>query len=40
MIDGHRVDVVTQGEFIERDREVEVIKVEGNRILVKETEKT
>jgi len=40
LIDGRRVDVVTQGEFIERDREVEVIKVEGNRILVRETEKT
>lgn len=35
MIDGKRVDVVTEGELIERDTPIEVIRVEGNRILVK-----
>jgi membrane-bound serine protease (ClpP class) len=34
MIDGKRTDVVTRGEMISRDAEVEVIAVEGNRIVV------
>jgi membrane-bound serine protease (ClpP class) len=34
--DGTRLDVVTNGEFIERNSRVKVIKVEGNRIIVKE----
>lgn len=32
--EGRRVDVVTDGEFIERDRELRVIEVEGNRVVV------
>ena len=38
MIDGKRVDVVTRGELVDRDKEVEVITVEGNRIVVTEVE--
>lgn len=34
LIDGHRVDVVTQGEMIERGAGITVQKVEGNRIVV------
>ena len=36
--DGVRLDVVTRGEYLERDTVVEVIEVEGNRIVVKEKE--
>jgi len=36
--DGKRVDVVTEGELIDPQRPVQVIAVEGNRIVVKETE--
>ena len=35
LIDGQRVDVVTGGEFIETDAEVEVIVVESNRVVVR-----
>lgn len=35
-IEGARIDVVSDGEFIPKDREVEVVKVEGNRVIVKE----
>jgi membrane-bound serine protease (ClpP class) len=35
LTNGHRLDVVTAGEFIEKDTPVKVIKVEGNRIIVK-----
>lgn len=35
-INNERLDVVSQGEFIESDREVEVIYVEGVRIVVRE----
>jgi membrane-bound serine protease (ClpP class) len=34
-IDGIRLDVLTQGEFIEKGEEVEVVKVEGSRIIVR-----
>jgi membrane-bound serine protease (ClpP class) len=34
-IDGVRLDVLTQGEFIEKGKEVEVIKIEGSRIIVR-----
>ncbi len=30
------LDVVTEGDFIEKDREVKVIKAEGNRVVVQE----
>ena len=35
LIDGHRVDIVTRGEFVETETEVEVILVEGNRVVVR-----
>jgi membrane-bound ClpP family serine protease len=35
-IDGHRLDVVTEGEFISPGSPVIVIKVEGTRVIVKE----
>lgn len=35
-IDGRRLDVVTEGEFIHHGAEVEVIKVEGTRVVVRE----
>jgi membrane-bound serine protease (ClpP class) len=34
-IDGAKLDVVTAGEMIERGRRVRVVKVEGNRIVVR-----
>lgn len=34
LVNGKRTDVVTRGEMIETDAEVEVIDVEGNRIVV------
>lgn len=37
VIEGHRVDVVTRGDMIAAGRPVEVIEVEGNRIVVKES---
>ena len=36
MIQGIRVDVVSQGDFIAKDSEVEVIGVEGNRVIVRD----
>ena len=35
LINGRRVDVVTLGEFIETETEVEVLAVEGNRVVVR-----
>ena len=35
-IEEMRIDAVSDGEFIPKDREVEVMKVEGNRVVVKE----
>ena len=37
-IDGQRVDVMTAGAFIEKDRRVEVVNAEGMHILVREPE--
>jgi len=34
-IDGQKYSVVTEGDFIEKDQPVKVIKVEGNRIVVR-----
>lgn len=36
-IEGRRLDVVTEGEFISTGKRVKVIKVEGTRVVVKET---
>jgi len=35
-VNNERLDVVSQGEFIERDRKIEVVYVEGIRIVVRE----
>ncbi|MEA4847497.1 MAG: NfeD family protein [Clostridiaceae bacterium] len=35
IIDGNKVDAVSEAEFIDKDIEVEVIKIEGGRIVVK-----
>ncbi|OQX96733.1 hypothetical protein B6I21_00135 [candidate division KSB1 bacterium 4572_119] len=37
LIDNEKVDVVAEGAFIEKDRPIEVILVEGNRVVVRET---
>jgi len=34
MIDGRKVDVVTQGKFVETDTTIKVILVEGNKVVV------
>ena len=35
LIGGHRVDIVTQGEFVPAETEIEVIFVEGSRVVVR-----
>lgn len=35
LINGQRVDIVTQGEFVKPETEIEVIKVEGSRVIVR-----
>lgn len=35
-IDGKRLDVTAESLFIEKDKKVRVIKVEGNKVIVKE----
>ncbi|HPW42108.1 MAG TPA: NfeD family protein [Bacillota bacterium] len=35
IIDGNRIDAVSEAEYIDKDTEVEVIKIEGSRIVVK-----
>ena len=35
IIDGNKVDAVSEAEFIDKDIEVEVIKIEGSRIVVR-----
>jgi membrane-bound serine protease (ClpP class) len=37
MIGDDRVDVVTEGAFIEKDLPIKVVAVEGNRVVVRET---
>ncbi len=37
-IDGEKADVVTDGEFIAKGEKIEVVKVSGRRIVVKQTE--
>jgi len=36
IIDGKRVDVVSRGEYIEKDRDLVVVDVTGNQIIVRE----
>lgn len=40
IVEGHTLDVITEGEFIDKDKEIKVIKVEGNKIIVKSNEAT
>lgn len=40
LIDGRRVNVAADGEFIERDSLIRVVEVEGNRIVVRKSEDT
>ena len=35
-LQGERVDVVSQGEYIEADAPIEVVRVDGNRIVVRQ----
>ena len=35
LIGGHRVDIVTQGEFVAPETDIEVIFVEGTRVVVR-----
>ncbi len=35
LIDGRRLDVVSRGEYVDKDSEIIVIKVTGNQIIVK-----
>lgn len=35
VIDGKKIDVVTEGEMVDKNTPVKVIKAEGNRIIVK-----
>lgn len=34
ILDGHRVDVVSQGEFIEKNADIVVLAVTGNQVIV------
>lgn len=34
LIEGERINVVTEGAFVERDSSVTVVEVEGNRVVV------
>jgi membrane-bound serine protease (ClpP class) len=36
IIEGHRMDVVSEGEFIEADSEIVVVAVEGGRVVIRE----
>ena len=36
IIDGQRVDVVSRGEYIDRDKDLVVVEVTGNQIIVRE----
>ena len=38
LIDGRRVNVAADGEFIERDSQIRVVEVEGNRVVVRKAE--
>jgi len=38
LVDGKKVDVLTAGEMIDKDKVVSIIKIEGNKIIVKEEE--
>ncbi len=35
--DETKLDVVTEGQFVDKDVKVEIVQIEGNRIVVRET---
>ena len=37
-LDGERIDVVSEGSYIDRGKNVTIVKVEGSRIVVRESE--
>ena len=39
LIEGKKVDVVTEGELIDKDASVKVVKIEGTRVVVKNIQK-
>ncbi len=39
LIEGVRMDVVTSGDFIEKDTEIVIVRVDGNRIVVEKKQK-
>jgi membrane-bound serine protease (ClpP class) len=39
LVDGEKIDAVSEAEFIDRDEEVEIVKIEGSRIVVKRINK-
>lgn len=36
LIDGKRIDVTAESLFIDKDKKIKVVKVEGNRVIVRE----
>jgi membrane-bound ClpP family serine protease len=36
MIEGKRMDVLTEGDYLPSDIEIEVIKVEGSKVIVRQ----
>ncbi len=36
VIDGERVDVVSFGDYIDKDAEIEIVKIEGSKLFVKQ----
>ncbi|TFB24846.1 nodulation protein NfeD [Filobacillus milosensis] len=38
VFDGERIDVVSEGSFIERHTKIEIVKVEGSRVVVREVQ--
>lgn len=39
VVDNERIDAVTEGSFIDKDKQIVIIKVEGSRIVVREAHK-
>ncbi len=37
VLDGERIDVVSEGNYIDRGKDVIIVKVEGSRIVVRES---
>ena len=37
-LDGERIDVVTEGSYIDKGKSVIIVKVEGSRVVVRESE--